>query len=164
MTPLLFVVCAPVAEGERFGILRPEDFHAPAGSEIGALEDWCRRAAAMMRDRAALTESEVRLQLAGMGLSPELIEEQIQRSRKIVWTWDQTSIQHTTAPGYRNADGQEVIRKTNMPGTSPNQRLYVMRCSHCGHEYGSNGCDIHSRRCHVCQDGPPGLPVSDLLG
>jgi hypothetical protein len=163
MTPLIFVVSAPLADGERFAIFRPEDFH-PIGSEFGALEDWCRRATAMMRDRAVLTEREVRLQLAEMGLSEEIVAGKIQQARKVIWTWDQTTIQRTTAIGYRNSNRQEVIRKTGLPGTVPEQRLYVMRCAQCGHEYGANGCDIHSRRCHVCQDGPPGLTIADILG
>lgn len=36
-----------------------------------------------------------------------------------------------------------------------NQTVYKMECQCCGHVYGSNGCDVHKRRCPnpKCQDG-----------
>lgn len=65
----------------------------------------------------------------------------------------------TTEPGYKNRNGQVVVRPTHLPGTDHNQYIYVLRCGVCGHEYGANGSDIHLRRCPNCQGGAPGLPV-----
>lgn len=65
--------------------------------------------------------------------------------------------QKTTEPGYRNRNGQVVVRKTDLPGTDHMQRIYVLRCDACSHEYGANGSDIHLRRCPACGAGAPGL-------
>jgi hypothetical protein len=65
----------------------------------------------------------------------------------------------TTEPGYRNRNGQVVVRGTDLPGTDHFQYVYVLRCGGCGHEYGANGSDIHLRKCPNCQGGAPGLPV-----
>lgn len=69
----------------------------------------------------------------------------------------------TTVPGFVNESGQEVIARTGRPSTSfRGQVIYRLKCRSCSGEYGSNGCDIHKRRCPVCQDGAKGepLPVS----
>jgi hypothetical protein len=63
----------------------------------------------------------------------------------------------TTRPGYTNRNEQTVVRKTDLAGTDHLQYVYVLRCGHCGHEYGANGSDIHERRCPDCQQGAPGL-------
>jgi hypothetical protein len=63
----------------------------------------------------------------------------------------------TTAPGYRNRNGQTVLRSTGLAGTDHGQSVYVLQCGGCRHEYGSNGSDIFQRRCPVCQGGRPGL-------
>jgi hypothetical protein len=62
----------------------------------------------------------------------------------------------TTMPGYINKNGQKVLRKTDEPGSDHNQRVYVLSCSKCGHEYGANGSDIWQRRCPACQGGAIG--------
>ena len=63
----------------------------------------------------------------------------------------------STTPGYENRNGQRVIASTGFPSeTFPGQTVYRMRCVHCQHEYGSNGCDIHLRRCPRHQDGTRG--------
>ncbi len=63
----------------------------------------------------------------------------------------------TTDPGYRNPNGQEVLARTGFRSESRDgQGIYRMRCTHCGHEYGSNGCDIHNRRCPRHQSGASG--------
>jgi hypothetical protein len=67
----------------------------------------------------------------------------------------------TTAPGYTNPNGQTVVRETAMRGTDHNQRIYVLRCTICGIEYGVNGSDIFQRRCPNCQKGRPGLPIPE---
>jgi hypothetical protein len=35
-----------------------------------------------------------------------------------------------------------VVRHTDLLGNDHNQYVYVLRCTHCGHEYGANGSDI----------------------
>jgi hypothetical protein len=65
----------------------------------------------------------------------------------------------TTEPGYRNRNGQVVIRPTHLAGTDHYQYIYVLRCGKCGHEYGANGSDIFQRRCPHHQGGAPGLPI-----
>jgi hypothetical protein len=65
----------------------------------------------------------------------------------------------TTEIGYTNRNGQVVIRHTDLDGTDHNQYIYVLRCNHCGQEYGANGSDIWLRKCPNCQGGAPGLPL-----
>ena len=36
-------------------------------------------------------------------------------------------------------------------GTLGSQKVYVLRCGHCGHEYEADGCEVHSHRCPRCQ-------------
>ena len=63
-----------------------------------------------------------------------------------------------TRIGYVNADGQEVVRKTAREGTA-SQRVFVVRCRVCAHEYGAYGCDLDICRCPACQDGARGPAV-----
>lgn len=63
----------------------------------------------------------------------------------------------TTTPGYRNRNGQIVIRATGHPGTDHNQQVYQLACERCGLNYGANGSDIHGRKCPACGGGRPGL-------
>ena len=65
----------------------------------------------------------------------------------------------TTEPGYRNRNGQVVVRRTDLAGTDHSQYVYVLRCEACGYEYGANGSDIFQRRCPNCQGGAPGLSL-----
>ena len=68
----------------------------------------------------------------------------------------------STTPGFRNKNGQEVIANTGFPSdTFPGQTIYRMRCVHCAYEYGSNGCDIHVRKCPRHQDGAKGEPLRE---
>ncbi len=66
--------------------------------------------------------------------------------------------QKTTDPGYTNKNNQTVIRKTDLSGNHYNQKLYVLQCEECCHQYGANGADIWLRRCPNCQGGADGLP------
>ena len=59
----------------------------------------------------------------------------------------------TTEPGYVNRNAQTNIRATDLPGTDHLQKIYVLRCGGCGHEYGANGSDIFQRKCPNCQGG-----------
>jgi len=63
----------------------------------------------------------------------------------------------TTATGFRNKNGQLVVRNTGKPGTDHLQYIYQLACSKCGHNYGANGSDIHERKCPACQGGSPGF-------
>lgn len=67
----------------------------------------------------------------------------------------------TTEPGYRNRNGQVVLRRTDLPGNDHNQMTYVLRCDGCGHEYGANGSDIFQRRCPAHDGGAAGLKIGD---
>jgi hypothetical protein len=63
----------------------------------------------------------------------------------------------TTVPGFQNENGQRVIRDTGFPSESfPGQRVYHLRCTHCGHDYGSNGTDVFKRLCPSHQGGARG--------
>jgi hypothetical protein len=64
----------------------------------------------------------------------------------------------TTDIGYVNKHKQEVINCTEEPGTDFGQKVYVLRCSGCGFEYGANGSDIWERKCPNCQGGALGIP------
>ena len=68
---------------------------------------------------------------------------------------------YSTVPGFTNRNGQTVIRPTNLPGTDYNQRIYVLECGNCGHQYGSNGSDNFQRRCPCCDRGRPGLDFGE---
>ena len=63
----------------------------------------------------------------------------------------------TTEPGYRNRNGQTVVRRTDIPGNDHNQVVYELECGACGHRYGANGSDIWQRKCPKCGGGMPGL-------
>lgn len=63
----------------------------------------------------------------------------------------------TTVPGYRNRNGQIVVRPTGLHGNDHLQRIYVLRCEKCQVEYGANGSDIFQRRCPSCDGGRAGL-------
>jgi hypothetical protein len=65
----------------------------------------------------------------------------------------------TTDPGYKNRNGQIVVRNTGLRGTDFGSSTYELRCSHCGHIYGANGQDIWQRKCPSDQGGQPGLPL-----
>ena len=64
----------------------------------------------------------------------------------------------TTAPGFKNSNGQVVIEATDLRGNDYNQYVYVLQCSNCQYRYGSNGSDNWQRKCPRCQGGAPGLP------
>ena len=66
----------------------------------------------------------------------------------------------TTKPGYRNRNGQVVVRRTNRPGNNHNQVAYELECRDCGHRYGANGSDVWQRKCPECGGGQAGLSCS----
>jgi hypothetical protein len=62
--------------------------------------------------------------------------------------------------GELNRNGQELVQKTTTKSTThPFARIWRMRCSKCGNEYGSNSCDAHIRRCPRCSAGQPSEPL-----
>ena len=63
----------------------------------------------------------------------------------------------TTRIGYVNRNDQEVIESTNRQGNDHNQKVYILKCKDCKHEYGANGSDIFQRKCPSCQTGRPGI-------
>jgi hypothetical protein len=77
--------------------------------------------------------------------------------RVAVGPQSKTSSKRTTQPGYVNRNGQVVVRPTAIAGNDHNQRVYVMACRNCAHEYGANGSDIWQRRCPACQGGAAAL-------
>lgn len=54
---------------------------------------------------------------------------------------------------------QEVLRRTDQPGTDHNCKLWILKCRHCGTCYGANSTDSWERKCPNCQGGRPGLPI-----
>jgi hypothetical protein len=59
--------------------------------------------------------------------------------------------------GESNPNRQTLITKTDLPGNDHNQRVWHVRCTDCGTEYGANGSDFHHRKCPACQGGAAGL-------
>jgi hypothetical protein len=153
-----FVVSTGSADGERFAIIR----HATipiAPSFWLSPEDRLRAFAAHLRTATFVTEDEIRMQLAGMSLPSDDVEDHIERARRMHTDYKEFVWERTTTVGYRSNRRQEVLRKTRLAGSLADQRVYVLRCCDCGHEYGANGCEIHDRRCPRCQGGLPGLPT-----
>lgn len=66
----------------------------------------------------------------------------------------------STRTGFISDNAQEVVGPTGLAGTDHGQKIYVLRCQHCAHEYGANGSDIAIRRCPSCQGGRPGFDVA----
>ena len=60
-----------------------------------------------------------------------------------------------TSPGTVNENRQRNEGRLDVSGNHPNQRAYLMTCLACDHQYASNGCDIHIRKCPRCQGGAP---------
>lgn len=66
----------------------------------------------------------------------------------------------STQPGFTNPNGQQVLGPTGRGGTDHGQKVYVLKCEACGHEYGANGTDIAIRKCPSCGGGRPGFLVT----
>jgi hypothetical protein len=155
-----FVFCVPMPEGERFALIQetaiPRLFlPAKPGEEV--LEAVRRH----FVNSRLYTEEHLRVRLAEMGLDEAAASEQIRRARRIkdMNRHGSFSYDHITSIGFRNREGQQVIRKTTREGSAPAQRVFILHCTVCDHEYGAEGCDIYDRLCPKCQDGPPGLPA-----
>jgi hypothetical protein len=153
-----FVVCVPHPDGERFLIVRPDTMIARTFPPKPG-ERWPEAVQRFFRNEPQLTEADLRARLTDMGLDERAATEQIHRARRLREFNDLSSWDHITSIGFRNREGQTVVRKTDRQGNSPEQRVFVLRCTVCGHEYGAEGSEIYGRLCPRCQDGPPGLPT-----
>jgi len=150
------VICVPLPEGERFAIVNPETMLARTFPPRAG-ESWPEAMRRYVAGSRLYSEEDLRLKLGEMGIDETAASEQIQRARKMKDMNERTSWEHVTSIGYRNREGQLVIRKTEREGSAPGQRVFILQCTVCDHEYGADGCDIYDRLCPKCQDGPPGL-------
>lgn len=153
-----FVICVPLPEGERFAIVYPETLIARTFPPRPG-EQWPDAVRRYFESNQLFTEANVRARLAEIGLDEAAVAMQIQRARTLTTFNELTSWEHVTTIGFCNRDGQQVIRKTEREGSAPGQRVFILRCTVCDHEYGADGCDIYDRLCPKCQDGPPGVPA-----
>jgi hypothetical protein len=149
--PNLVVICVPDSEGERFVVLRADAMLATAFPSKTA-GGWWEAMQHYVRGEPLLTENDLRAQLEQMGLTEDEVTAWIQRARRQREFNEGSSWERITAIGFRNREGQEVVLKTAREGVTPDQRVFVLRCSVCGHEYDCDGCDIHDRLCPKCQD------------
>ena len=160
--PYFVVLSFERPEGERFAIFRhndwlqaasPAQWHSPT-AQIAAMERF-------VQSLDLLTEEILRARLAELGISTDAVTQHIVRARNIrAMDGRGASWEIVTALGYRNEEGQIVAARTaRTHGDDPGQRVFVLRCDVCGHEYGTYGVEIPHRCCPNCQDGPPGLPV-----
>jgi hypothetical protein len=160
--PADFVVLAfESSDGERFAIFRQGDwFRSPARSRWASHDKWLPAITRFMPSLELFTEEAIRARLREMGLDRDSATRHIVRARrirdmnKIGALWEAVS-----EIGYRNEEGQVVMARTTRTGGVPRQRVFVMRCSVCGYQYGTYGSEIPHRCCPNCQDGPPGLRV-----
>ena len=151
----------PSTTPERFAIVRMDDL-MPSGARISSAADSIAVFAQALAAASWCSEAEVRGRLADLGLDEAAIEDRIAGARRKmrVATSAPTVYERLTRVGYRNADGQEVIGGTDT-WSNAGQRVFMLRCTVCGHEYGAYGCDIDIRRCPACQEGPPGLKLEN---
>ncbi len=157
--PELVVIAVPTEGDERFPVVEGQAVMSAfvrAFTHTSTTEERLSAVADVFRAEPALTVAEARERLAARGVDDAEIDERIDRARRLLGTAASVPFvfERITRIGYCNAEGQEVIGKTDRPGPS-GQRVFVMRCRVCSHEYGAYGCDADIRRCPRCQDGPP---------
>ena len=140
-----------IDRGDLFPTLEP--------GQPASREQWMDHFAQLLQ-QPPLSESDVRDALLRRGLSAREIDQHLTTARRKfdVMTSQPTSWEPITRIGYRNPEGQEIIRKTDAGGPE-GQRIYVLRCTVCGHQYGAYGFDADIRRCPECQEGPRALPI-----
>src|SRR5262245_11291075 len=147
-----FIVFGALTDGEQFAVSRLDalkDAMTAGSLPWRPFQEWQRAFEAFSRDLQWMSEDAMRGQLTEMGFTPDEVRQELERARSFLngeFTWERT-----TTIGFRNAYQQEVIRKTDVAGVAEGQRLFVLRCMHCGHEHRSDGCDVHTRRCPSCQ-------------
>jgi hypothetical protein len=147
-------------EGERFAIFRTDQWlrsnvsshGATIGDRVFAMEQF-------VRSLELMTEDALRARLQEIGVAETAVTGHIVKARSIRQMNQGGSWELVTALGYRNEEGQLVVARTVRTGGDPEQRVFMMQCSVCGHRYGTYGSEIPRRCCPSCQDGAPGLPV-----
>ena len=159
VVPPPFVICVPMPEGERFAIIHPETFLVRTFPPWKPGERWQDAMRRFFEEQQLLTENALRIKLREIGVDDATATSQIERARKASALNSEFSWDHVTSIGFLNREGQQVIRKTEREGGMLGQRVFILHCTVCDHEYGTDGCDIYDRLCPKCQDGPPGLPV-----
>jgi hypothetical protein len=158
--PDLVVLQIPGSEDERF-VLASVETMLGSFPQYASITEWVTGVGSEVMSQPALTEADVRARLGDMGVSADDIDVRLTRARralKMFTSGDPLVCERITRIGYRNADGQEVIGRTEVWGAE-GQRVFVMRCGVCAHEYGSYGFDADIRRCPECQDGAPAIPL-----
>jgi len=63
----------------------------------------------------------------------------------------------TVKIGYRNQNGQQCAGHFGVKGTDHGPYAYKTECTIYGYVYGTNGSDMHERRCPECQKGAAGI-------
>ena len=106
-----------------------------------------------------LTEESLRARLQEMGIADDAAASYVARARNIEKMNQGGSWERVTDVGYRNEEGQVVVSRTDRMGGDPEQRVYVMQCSVCAHEYGTSGSEIPTAAVRIVRTRPPGLPV-----
>ena len=157
-TPHFIVLSFERPEGERFAIFRHNDWlHAASPSQWGSPTTHIAAMEQFVRSLELLTEETLRRRLEETGLAADTVTQHIAKARNMRQMNSQGgSWEIVTTLGYRNEEGQVVVAKSVRASDDPSQRVFVMRCSVCGHEYGTYGVEIPHRCCPNCQDGPPG--------
>jgi hypothetical protein len=163
--PELVVIPVPSDGNEQFVVIDTRSM-LPSfrlwSSESSSREDWLAACQRHLDAMPRLSEQDVRAILAEKGMSQDAIDTGLERARRFTTLAASAPpgppFEHITRVGYRNRDGQQVLCKTDRRGPD-NQRVFLMRCTVCGHEYGAYGCDADIRRCPACQDGPRGIQV-----
>jgi hypothetical protein len=147
-------------EGERFAIFRRNEWLQSASpSQWGSPTTAIAAMERFVNSLELLTEETLRARLHGMGLASDTVANHVVKARNMrQFNWG-VSWERVTEVGYRNDEGQEVVAKTTRTGGEPEQYVFVMRCSVCGHTYGTYGAEIPHCCCPQCQDGAPGLPL-----
>jgi len=59
-----------------------------------------------------------------------------------------------------NRNSQRVIRAIQLSQKDHRDRVYVLRCGHCGNEYAANGAEVWERLCPFCQGGTASLTAN----
>ena len=160
--PDIILLKLPGDGPEQFVMIARNDlFPGLTPGQPASPEQWMDHFARLLH-QPRVSEGGVREALLHRGLSAREIDDRLTTARRkfAVMTSQPTVWEHTTRIGYRNPDGQELVRKTDVGGPG-GQRIFVLRCTVCGHEYGAYGIDADIRRCPACQDGTRGLPIPD---
>jgi hypothetical protein len=134
-----FIVhCVPFPEGERYVIIATDTLIGQTFPPRPG-EPWWDAMRRFFNEQELLTEHDLRAKLAAIGIAEDEATERIQQARKRSSLNAQFSWDHATSIGFRNREGQVVVRKTGRDGQTPGQRVFIIRCTVCGHEYGCDG-------------------------